>query len=32
VPVWQCNSYEHVVRDEEDLPRIRKYITDNPLA
>ena len=28
-PVWQRNYYEHVVRDEADLDRIRKYIADN---
>jgi REP element-mobilizing transposase RayT len=30
VPVWQRNYYEHVIRDEESLNRIRKYILDNP--
>ncbi|MEX2158171.1 MAG: transposase [Dehalococcoidia bacterium] len=29
-PVWQRNYYEHVVRDDEDLSRIRAYIEDNP--
>lgn len=29
-PVWQRGYYEHVVRDEADLARIRAYITDNP--
>ncbi|NWJ48742.1 MAG: transposase [Chloroflexi bacterium] len=28
--VWQRNYYEHVVRDEADLARIREYITNNP--
>jgi putative transposase len=28
--VWQRNYYEHVVRDENDLSRIRQYIVDNP--
>ncbi len=28
---WQRNYYEHVVRDEEELNRIRQYILDNPL-
>ena len=28
--VWQRNYYEHVVRDEESLNRIRQYIIDNP--
>jgi putative transposase len=30
-PAWQRNYYEHVVRGEEELARIRKYIRDNPL-
>jgi putative transposase len=29
-PVWQRNCYEHIVRDEADLERIRQYIADNP--
>jgi REP element-mobilizing transposase RayT len=29
-PVWQRNYYEHVIRDEDDLNRIRQYILDNP--
>jgi len=28
---WQRNYYEHVIRDENDLNRIRQYITDNPI-
>jgi REP element-mobilizing transposase RayT len=28
--LWQRNYYEHIVRDEEDLERIRVYIEDNP--
>lgn len=28
--VWQRNYYEHIVRDEESLARIRQYIIDNP--
>jgi putative transposase len=27
---WQRNYFEHVVRDDEDLDRIRQYIIDNP--
>lgn len=27
---WQRNYYEHIVRDEESLNRIRQYIVDNP--
>ncbi len=30
-PVWQRNYYEHIVRGEEELDRIRLYIEDNPL-
>jgi putative transposase len=31
VPVWQRNYYEHIVRDERELSRIRQYICNNPL-
>ena len=31
VPVWQRNYYEHVIRNELDLDRIRQYIFDNPM-
>ncbi len=27
---WQRNYYEHIIRDEKDLDRIREYITNNP--
>ena len=30
-PVWQRNYYEHVVRGENELSRIREYILNNPL-
>ncbi len=30
-PVWQRNYYEHVVRDEDSLNKIREYILTNPL-
>lgn len=30
-PVWQRNYYDHVIRDERDLYKIRKYIRENPL-
>ena len=30
-PVWQRNYYEHIVRSEDELGRIRKYIRLNPL-
>ncbi len=30
VPIWQRNYYEHVIRSEESLKRIREYIVHNP--
>ena len=30
-PVWQRNYYEHVVRNEDELGKIREYIATNPL-
>jgi len=30
--VWQRNYYEHVIRNEKSLDRIRQYIADNPLS
>jgi len=29
--LWQRNYYEHVIRDEEDLDRVRRYVEENPL-
>ena len=29
--LWQRNYYEHIIRDDKDLNRIRKYIKDNPV-
>jgi REP element-mobilizing transposase RayT len=29
--IWQKSFYDHVIRDEEDLKRIREYIQNNPL-
>ncbi len=29
-PVWQRNYYEHIVRSDNDLDRIREYIFNNP--
>jgi REP element-mobilizing transposase RayT len=29
--LWQRNYYEHIIRDEESLNRIREYIATNPL-
>ena len=31
LPAWQRNYYEHIVRDEDDMNRIRKYIVNNPV-
>lgn len=31
LPVWQCNYYERIVRDETELFRIREYIKNNPI-
>lgn len=31
MPVWQRNYYEHIIRDERALGRIREYIVNNPL-
>lgn len=31
VPVWQRNYYEHIIRNEPELNRIREYIINNPL-
>ena len=32
IKLWQPNYYEHVIRDEKALGRIRRYIVNNPLA
>jgi REP element-mobilizing transposase RayT len=29
-PFWQRNYYEHIIRDEEELSVLRRYIRDNP--
>jgi REP element-mobilizing transposase RayT len=29
-PVWQRGYYEHIIRNERSLDRIRGYILDNP--
>lgn len=29
-PFWQRNYYEHIIRNEESLHRIRQYIDENP--
>ncbi|MFN0069925.1 MAG: transposase [Chloroflexota bacterium] len=28
--IWQRSYYEHIIRDEQELNRIRQYILDNP--
>jgi REP element-mobilizing transposase RayT len=30
IPLWQGNYWEHIIRDENDLRRIREYICNNP--
>lgn len=30
VKIWQRNFYEHIIRDDNELDKIRKYIHDNP--
>lgn len=30
MPIWQRNYYEHIVRGEVSLDKIRKYIKNNP--
>ncbi len=29
-PIWQRNYYEHIIRNDDALNRIRQYIADNP--
>ncbi|GAB4244278.1 MAG: transposase [Stanieria sp.] len=31
-PVWQRNYYEHIIRNQTALDRIREYITNNPIS
>jgi len=31
IPLWQPNYYEHIIRNEESLNRVREYIGNNPL-
>ena len=31
MPVWQRNYYEHIIRNEASLARIRDYIVNNPM-
>jgi len=30
-PLWQRNYYEHIIRNEDELNRLREYILDNPV-
>ncbi len=30
-PVWQRNYYEHIIRSEDELNRVRQYIISNPV-
>jgi REP element-mobilizing transposase RayT len=30
--LWQRNYYEHVIRDQDDLERIQRYIAHNPIG
>ena len=30
LPIWKRNYYDHIVRNEQDLDRIRRYIIANP--
>ena len=30
-PVWQRDFHEHIIRNEEELDRIRRYVASNPL-
>ncbi len=31
-PLWQRSFYDHIIRDDDDLNRIRGYIMENPLT
>jgi putative transposase len=31
-PVWQRNYYDHIIRNDESLARIREYVQNNPLS
>ena len=30
ISIWQRNYYEHIIRNDDDLNQVRKYIKDNP--
>jgi putative transposase len=31
VPLWQSRFYDHIIRDEKSLQKIRAYIVNNPV-
>jgi REP element-mobilizing transposase RayT len=31
IPLWQRNYFEHIIRNHDELQRIRKYIAENPM-
>jgi len=31
VKIWQRNYYEHIIRNDDELNRIREYIANNPV-
>ena len=31
-PVWQRNYYDHVIRNNQSLEKLREYIDNNPLS
>src|SRR5574341_1006686 len=31
IPIWQRNYYEHIIRDQHDLPNKTDYIEANPM-
>ena len=31
-PIWQRGYYEHIIRNDESIDRIREYIVNNPLS
>jgi len=30
-PIWQRNYYEHIIRNEHEINKIREYVMNNPL-
>jgi putative transposase len=31
IPIWQRNYYDHIIRNEDEMNKIREYIKNNPL-